>query len=752
MPRLIFETYEVDNVNGGNFQGESVDWQLGTSDGTVGNGSVVDNINTTLDSDWLFNSSDPHYFTQLGTKVLFEANDGSHGIQLWITDGTQAGTQMVKDIGTGSNNGFAPQSTPFNPSSQEQIITDQPVVVGGEMYFQADDGNGFNELWKSDGTSAGTVLVKSFNSDTTASLPDYMVNFNGELYFVANGLPGFVEGTSAGGPQIWKSDGTTAGTVQVTDIAPSNTPDPSDGPAGPFALSVAGNNLFFVWYNGNDNDLTSHEQQLYVVNSANPSGLKLTTRSVGGAQNLTNANGELYFTMNDGTHGDELWKSDGTVAGTQLVDDINPNGNSNNEGADPTDLTYFNGDLYFFATDGTHGTQLWKTDGTQNGTVAVTNINASSGGLSNDGQLTAVGNTLYFVANDGLGDLTQLWKTDGTTGGTAMVTDLSESGDGFDPSELTDIGGTLYFGVNLPSGNGTGNQLWKSDGTAAGTVEITDLYNYRNGFSQISFIPTTPLNDFNGDGTSDLLWVNGSTFTEWQSTGNGFNLNVDVGSVGAGWSLAGTGDFNGDGKSDLLWQNGTTFSEWQSTGNGFNLNVDVGSVGAGWSLAGTGDFNGDGMSDLIWQNGTTFTEWQSTGNGFTPNVYVGSVGAGWSLVGVGDFTGNGMDDLLWENGGTFTVWQSTGNGFTPNVYVGSLGPGWSVAAVGDFNSDGMDDILFRNTNGTFTEWQSTGNGFTPNVLVNSSAGTAWTLEYSPTGALSGTGGASSGVALGHKGS
>jgi ELWxxDGT repeat protein len=205
-----------------------------------------------------------------------------------------------------SNSGLSPNT---NPAGQTQVTVNQPVVIGGEMYFQANDGNGINELWKSDGTTNGTSLVKSFNADTTQSEPDYFVNFNGTLYFVANGKAGFVEGTSATGPQIWKSDGTAIGTVQVTNIAASGTPNPQDGPADPFFLTVAGSNLFFVWYNGNDNDITSKEQQLYVVNNANPGGLQLTTIAVGEPQNLTNANGELYFTMNDGTHGQELWKS-----------------------------------------------------------------------------------------------------------------------------------------------------------------------------------------------------------------------------------------------------------------------------------------------------------------------------------------------------------------------------------------------------------------------------------------------------------
>ncbi len=78
------------------------------------------------------------------------------------------------------------------------------IAIGSDVYFAANDGSGRNELWKSDGSATGTTLVKSFNADTTASTPSDFVDFNGSLYFVANGESGFVEGTSPGGPQICK--------------------------------------------------------------------------------------------------------------------------------------------------------------------------------------------------------------------------------------------------------------------------------------------------------------------------------------------------------------------------------------------------------------------------------------------------------------------------------------------------------------------------------------------------------------------
>jgi hypothetical protein len=132
--------------------------------------------------------------------------------------------------------------------------------------------------------------------------------------------------------------------------------------------------------------------------------------------------------------------------------------------------------------------------------------------------------------------------------------------------------------------------------------------------------------------------------------------------------------------STLFIRNGGT------TGNGFTPNVFIGSVSAGWSLAGIGDFAGNGKDDLLWfnQSSGTFSIWDSTGNAFTPNSYIGSVAAGWALADVGNFTGhaNSQDDLLWRNTstGTFSIWQSTAAGFTPNVEVGNVGTDWTLVS------------------------------------------------------------------------
>ena len=132
---------------------------------------------------------------------------------------------------------------------------------------------------------------------------------------------------------------------------------------------------------------------------------------------LMNAGGTLFFEANDGTHGDELWKSDGTEAGTVMVKDINPTGSSM-----PTSFVEIAGVVFFIAEDGVHGTGLWRTDGTPEGTTMVKDlVDASS--------LTKLGAGLFLTAYDDVFG-SELWTSDGTEAGTTMVKDINpEEGD-----------------------------------------------------------------------------------------------------------------------------------------------------------------------------------------------------------------------------------------------------------------------------------------------------------------------------------
>ena len=179
-----------------------------------------------------------------------------------------------------------------------------------------------------------------------------------------------------------------------------------------------------------------------------------------------------YFAADDGVNGLELWKSDGTAAGTVLLADINPgSAGSNPTGSNPNRLlTNVNGTLFFRANDGTHGTELWKSDGTAAGTVLVKDIYPGSAS-SSPYDLTNVNGTLFFAADDGTHGY-QLWKSDGTAAGTVLVKDFNYPNWWSAPAGLTDVNGTLFFSAD----DGThGYELWKSDGTSAGTVLVSDL-------------------------------------------------------------------------------------------------------------------------------------------------------------------------------------------------------------------------------------------------------------------------------------
>ena len=175
---------------------------------------------------------------------------------------------------------------------------------------------------------------------------------------------------------------------------------------------------------------------------------------------------ELFFLSSDGTHGGELWKTDGTPEGTMMVKDINPGTSSSylNE------MTVLGDEVYFWASDGAVAfgglvEELWKTDGTPEGTIKVRDSfsNAIRKGTCNSEELSVWNGSIYFSGWNSTEQYIgcELWKTDGSTEGTMI---LKSEGVDFDPSAFIEVNGSLIFSE--------GRTLWKSDGTENGTVKF----------------------------------------------------------------------------------------------------------------------------------------------------------------------------------------------------------------------------------------------------------------------------------------
>jgi ELWxxDGT repeat protein len=417
-------------------------------------------------------------FLNVGNTIYFVAGDAADGQELWKTDGTTAGTAMVKDIYPGLQSSSSP--TAFRN-------------VNGELYFIALDPSG-RAIYKSDGTSAGTLPVARITTKGTfpliggfASIGSQIVYSDGTTLFVSDGsssgtslfsAPAIGDFASAGryvyfaaenlsNISLYRTDGTSGGTTKVADIG---------------AFSASANDAFvpLVIQSGAVTYFTTRDS-LYRTD-----GTAAGTFFVAGGpqaplaiRNLTDVNGTLYFSS-----GSTLYESDGSEAGTLPVC------------ASLTGTPIVAGSaIYFFSTDSSKNVSVLKSDSTGLSTFCTL------------GQTTVLGNSLgvwqgaaYFYGTDSSQNR-GVWRND--PGATPLLlqyafaptTELSNPL--ARPAFFTPIGNQLVLAIRDYDYL---TEPWITDGTPAGTTILKDVNTATSDYARIS---GTVYNDANGNGQRD---------------------------------------------------------------------------------------------------------------------------------------------------------------------------------------------------------------------------------------------------------
>ncbi len=296
-----------------------------------------------------------------------------------------------------------------------------PVILGtlpnGVVLFYTISTQSGTEFWSSDGTAPGTYRFKDMKTIYHSGLiKGTGVVLNGKMFVVCDDV--------VHGEELWVTDGTDTGTHMLKDIYPGSVSGAVD----------------------------------YTTNYFN---------------NALLYNGKVYFAADDSVHGNELWSTDGTEAGTRMVWDIDRKSSSRNDG--PRSLTIAMGKIFFRAKTKDTGYELWYTDGTAVGTRMVKDLYpGSKDGIM--GNLHVLNDKLYFKGkeNDSIGE--ELYSYDGNA--ITLVKDINPaigqgSGEWKNGSNQAVVEGKLYFDSYDTIRNAKGvYHLWVTDGTTTGTHKI----------------------------------------------------------------------------------------------------------------------------------------------------------------------------------------------------------------------------------------------------------------------------------------
>lgn len=366
-------------------------------------------------------NSFPGPFQQFGSKAVFSAVSYTFGYEPFITDGTPGGTELLGDFCSDQNQLQAPyilvvndkivvlspdaaalygysvfvsSGTPgvftkvFGPGGIYPALSasaSQPVAIGNNVFLSAGDASTGAELYKLDLTNNSATLLADFYTADQSGSPGSMTVIDGKVYMAATVA-------TPVGREFAVSDGTPGGTFLLADVEPS--PGSSSSPQDFVKLGskvvflattlAAGRELFIS--DGTPGNAT-------LIADVNPGAVSSLTTLIDKSVVLGNV---LYFAASDTEHGQELWRTDGTAAGTYMVKDINPGQLSSS----PSYLVEVDGYIYFAAVNSAFGSELWRSDGTDAGTIMLQDV--APGPISATPQRPlVVGGTLILGMNNG---------------------------------------------------------------------------------------------------------------------------------------------------------------------------------------------------------------------------------------------------------------------------------------------------------------------------------------------------------------
>jgi len=395
-------------------------FELWRSDGSEDNTYLLSNINKSKYGLSNYFGLGNVELVSLNSNLIFNADDGIVGNELWKYDGT---TTLLKDVRKDSLGSFPRNLTTLN----------------NYTFFVSYDETHGSELWKTDGSDTGTEILVDINEGTDTSRPNFLTVHNNFLYLIAQKNDTYF---------LCKTDGVDFEFVK--DLGRNENGVALNGQE----MISSGDQLYFV----------TSDNELWISDGTESGSYEL--KDFYSCNNLTDIDGHLFFTASEiSNKEEELWTIDGATI--TLVKDIGIGYSSK-----PADLFNYSGSLVFTAYTKENGRELWISDGTEIGTKQLIDLNPGSSNSLTDANFSTLNEILYFSANNGESGF-ELWSTDGSEEGTLLVKDINPGSESSFPIEPTLINNQIYFQAYDAE---HGYELWKSNGIESGTLLVADIF------------------------------------------------------------------------------------------------------------------------------------------------------------------------------------------------------------------------------------------------------------------------------------